>query len=86
MRLDDRTARADRALFGNGRPGLISEVAANQQEMNDLKEEMQTAKERATVAEHKAPSAKERTLVNGGVLTSVIVAVWTAYTQIMGGK
>ena len=60
IRLDERTARADKALFGNGQPGLQTNVVKLQEEMLDV--------------QRRAPSKKEKSAGWSAIVLAVIAA------------
>lgn len=78
VRLDERTDRISRALFGNGRPGLLSDVAV-------LQDEMRRREEEARALRVAVPSKRRNALINSGLLTTVIVAILTAAKEVFGG-
>ncbi len=59
--LADRAERVDHAINGNGQPGLIQDVAALKQEVDDVRDSIPST-----------PSATERWGVIGGVLVAVV--------------
>ena len=78
IRLDERTARADVALFGNGggsRVGITSRVAVLEDDMRRREDEVLALKE-------SVPSVRNTALVNSGVLTAVLVGLFTALKEV----
>lgn len=86
LRLDDRTLRADRELFGNGRPGLISTVAAAVSRIEAMEHETelirQPALDRLAKAEQliedidrRAPSDKEKRAGWATIGVALVVAI-----------
>lgn len=78
IRLDERTENMHKALFGNGRPGVLSDVAVLQDEMRRREEEARDLR----VA---IPSKRRNALINSGLMTTVIVAILTAAKEVFGG-
>ena len=58
----DRSERIEKALLGNGRPGLIAEVATIVEKVDDL--------------DKRAPSKKEKYGAIGGILAAMVLALW----------
>ena len=78
IRLDERTARADRVLFGNGggpSSGIISRMAVLEDDMRRREDEVLALKE-------SVPSVRNTALVNSGVLTAVLVGLFTALKEV----
>jgi predicted component of type VI protein secretion system len=72
IRLDERTARADKVLFGNGQPGIVAQVnalTAQHKEYSDRVKVLET-KEQATPG----PKAQKATgLAAGGALLAAVL-------------
>lgn len=77
IRLDERTDRADKALFGNGKPGLVKDVVV-------LQEDMRRREEEAREIRAAAPGKRNKALWNSGAITAVMIAVFTAAKQVFG--
>ena len=78
VRLDERTAQTHKALFGNGQPGIIHRVTV-------LQEDMRRREAEARDLRDDLPSKKHKALVNSGVLTALLIAVFTAVREVFGG-
>ena len=77
VRLDERTERADHALFGNGQPGLAKDVAV-------LKEDMRRREEEARELREAVPSKRKRALWDSGTLTVIMAAALMAVKTVFG--
>lgn len=40
-RIDERTARFDKAIFGNGQPGLLDRVAKNEERVDQVRSDLE---------------------------------------------
>ena len=78
IRLDERTGQTHKALFGNGQPGIIHKVTV-------LEEDMRRRELEAFELREAVPSKKHKALLNSGVLTALLVAVFAALREVFGG-
>ena len=74
-RIDERTTATYKALFGNGQPGLIRDVAVLQDDMRQREAE-------AAALRDAVPSKRDKALVSSGVLTSVLIAIFMAIKEV----
>ena len=77
IRLDERTARADKALFGNGKPGLVRDVVV-------LQEDMRRREAEAEDLRGAVPGKRNKALWSSGAITAVMIAVLTAAKEAFG--
>ena len=77
IRLDERVYQTHKALFGNGRPGLINDVVR-------LKEDMRKREIEAAELRGGAAGKRKDALVGSGVLTVILVSVLTAVKEVLG--
>lgn len=77
IRLDERTARADKALFGNGVPGLVKDVVV-------LQEDMRRREDEAREIRAGVPGKRNKALWNSGAITAVMIAVMAAAKEVFG--
>ena len=64
-----------KAIDGNGQPGLLQEVAI-------LKQDMRERQHEAAMLRDAVPSKTRNTAVTSGVITAVMVSVFTAVKQV----
>ena len=76
-RIDERTQAMNKALFGNGQPGLVQDVAV-------LKDEMAVRRQKEAALETAVGSKDRKTLATSGILTAIMLAVLTAAQQVFG--
>ncbi len=76
-RLDERFESTYRAVFGNGRPGLVSAVAV-------LEDDMRRREAEADELRKAVPTKRSKALINSGVLTALLIAVFTAARTVFG--
>ena len=72
-----------KVIKGNGRPGLLEKVTVLE---DDMRRREQEAAELRTVArdlQEGAPSKRNKALVNSGVLTAVLISLFTAIDTIV---
>ena len=77
IRLDERQAAANLALFGNGKPGLVKDVVVLQEDMRRRELEAKTLRD-------EVPSRRKKALWNSGALTAVLIPVFMAAKQVFG--
>lgn len=77
IRIDERTLRSDKALFGNGHPGLVQDVSV-------LKEDMRRRETEATELRRAVPTKRKRALWDSGALTVILAIVFGAAKMAFG--
>jgi hypothetical protein len=66
--------RLVKAIDGNGQPGLIQKVAILEQDMKERQHETE-------ILRSEVPSKGRNTAVSGGVITAVMISVFTALRE-----
>ena len=70
IRLDERTLREDKVLFGNGQPGVLDRLSKIEQKVNDI--------------DVRTPSKKEKLTNWAGLGTALVLGISAALKGVWG--